>query len=194
MRMRPIYTIALFFWSAIVFSSCKESIEKTEALGSVDSLSTLTVRNVDAIETKSGRLYGRLEAPLMETYALLPEPYEIFPNGIKIRGYTDEGELETEITADKAIHKTKSKQERWEVYGNVVIINHIKKETMTTDTLYWDLANERIYTNAFVRMLSPQGLMQGFGMESDQRATNVTIMRPFNSYGIVARDTVSHEM
>jgi hypothetical protein len=64
---------------------------------------------------------------------------------------------------------------------------------MTTDTLYWDRANERIYTHSFVRMFSPQGLMQGFGMESDQQANNWEILRPFDSYGVVVRDTVSLE-
>ena len=191
--MRQKSTVALFFLSATLFISCKESIEKTAALSFVDSLSTQTVRDMKAIETRFGKLYGSLEAPLMEAYTLLAEPYEIFPKGIKIMGYTPEGQLETEITANRAIHRTKTSQERWEVYGNVVIINHIKNETMTTDTLYYDIANERIYTHSFVKMLSPQGLMQGYGMESDQRANSWVILRPFDSYGVVVRDTVSHE-
>ena len=184
-------TMALLFLSAFVFVSCKEAIEKTDALSVLDSLSTQTVRNMHFIETKYGKVYLRLEAPLMENYSLLPEPYEIFPNGLKVKGYTTEGELETEITANMAIHRTQSDQERWEAYGNVVVINHIKEERLLTDTLYWDRAHERIYTNAFVKMFSPQGLMQGFGMESDERATNVTILRPFDSYGVIVRDTVT---
>jgi hypothetical protein len=31
--------------------------------------------------------------------------------------------------------------------------------------------------------------MQGYGMESDQRARDHTIFNPFNSYGIVVQDT-----
>jgi LPS export ABC transporter protein LptC len=174
-----------------MFISCNESIEKTAALISVDSLSTQTVRDMNAMETKYGKISGRLEAPLMEVYALLAEPYEIFPQGIKVMGYTPEGQLETEITANIAIHRTKSDQERWELYGNVVIINHLKNETITTDTLYWDRARQLIYTHAFVKMVSPQGLLQGFGMESDERATNASIMRPFDSYGVMVRDSVA---
>ena len=188
-----LYIVALSFLSATLFISCKESIDKTDALHALDSLSTQTVRDMNAIETRFGKVYGRMEAPLMETFALLAEPYEIFPHGIKIMGYTLEGELESEITANRAIHKTKSDNERWEAYGNVVIINHIKDERMTTDTLYWDKANHRIYTHSYVKMISPQGLMQGFGMESDERANNWMILRPFDSYGVVVRDTVSTE-
>ena len=182
--------VALMLMGAIPFISCKESIEKTDALDVSDSLSTWTVYNMNAIEIKFGKVSGSLEAPLMKTYSLLAEPFEIFPNGIKAKGYTIDNQLETEIAADVAIHRSHSERERWEVYGNVVIINHLKNEIVKTDTLYWDRVDKRIYTHCFVKMTSPQGLMQGFGMESDERASNVTILRPFDSYGIIVRDTV----
>jgi hypothetical protein len=38
-------------------------------------------------------------------------------------------------------------------------------------------------------MYSPKGFMQGYGMESDERARNSIIFRPFNSYGIVVQDS-----
>ena len=38
-------------------------------------------------------------------------------------------------------------------------------------------------------MYSPQGFMQGYGMESDQRARDSRIFNPFNSYGIVVQDS-----
>ena len=31
--------------------------------------------------------------------------------------------------------------------------------------------------------------MQGYGMESDQRARNSVILRPFDSYGVVVQDS-----
>ena len=40
-------------------------------------------------------------------------------------------------------------------------------------------------------MYSPDGFMQGYGMESDQRARNSIIFNPFNSYGIVAQDSTA---
>jgi len=182
--------IALYALGAILFISCKESIEKTDALSALDSLSTRTVHNMKVVETKFGRVTQSLEAPLMESYSLLPEPFEIFPKGIKVLGYTPEGAMETEITANVAIHRTKSDMERWEVYGNVVVINHLKEERLLTDTLYWDIVKQRIYTHVFVKMFSPQGLMQGYGMEADERAQNIVILNPFDSYGVMQRDTL----
>jgi len=188
--MRPLFgkgglIYLLLLFGATTLISCKEKIEKTDALHATDSISTQTVHNMDLIETKYGRVHLRLQAPLMENYSLVAEPFEIFQRGLKVQGYTPEGVLETEITADRAIHQTTNSRERWEAYGNVVIVNHIKNETIQTDTLYWDRANQRIYTNSFVKMFSPQGLMQGYGMESDERAGNSWILRPFDSYGVV---------
>ena len=71
------------------------------------------------------------------------------------------------------------------------IKNVIKQDTMETDTLYWDKANEEIYTDCYIRMYSPDGFMQGYGMRSDQKARNSVILRPFNSFGVVVRDTTA---
>ena len=60
---------------------------------------------------------------------------------------------------------------------------------METDTLYWDQKNERIYTHCYVRMYSPDGFMQGYGMESDQRARSSILYNNFNNYAIIVKDT-----
>ena len=67
--------------------------------------------------------------------------------------------------------------------------NVIERQTMETDTLYWDRFAGTIYTDSYIRMYSPDGFMQGYGMRSDQNAKDATILRPFNSYSVVVQDT-----
>ena len=67
----------------------------------------------------------------------------------------------------------------------------MKNERLQTDTLYWDREKGSIYTHSLVKMYSPQGFMQGYGMQSDEMARNAQILRPFDSYGIISRDTAS---
>ena len=38
-------------------------------------------------------------------------------------------------------------------------------------------------------MYSPDGMMQGYGMRSDDRARNAILHNPFNSYGYSVQDT-----
>ena len=175
---------------AFVVISCKGKLGEAEAID-LSETPVQTVRDMFIVQTENSGLQMRAEAPLMEKYERGDTlSYELFPEGFNVFGYTDEGLLETRITSDNARHlKYTDGRESWEAYGNVVVQNLIKQETMETDTLYWDQKEEKIYTHRYVKMYSPQGFMQGYGMESDQRARDSKLFNPFNSYGIVAQDT-----
>ena len=175
---------------AFVVYSCKGKLGEAEHLDLEDT-PTQVVNDMFVVQTENGKMKMRAEAPCMEKYSKGDTlDYELFPEGFFVYGYDEQGRLETEIVADNARHlKYDDKRESWEAFGNVVVKNLIKQEVMETDTLYWDQKNEKIYTNCYVRMYSPQGFMQGYGMESDQRARNSIIFKPFNSYGIVVQDT-----
>ena len=176
---------------AFVVYSCKGKLGEAEALN-IKETPVQTVDDMFIVHTENGKIQMRAEAPLMERYERDTLSYELFPKGFYVYGYTDEEKLETEIVADRARHlKYKDGRESWEAFGNVVVKNLIKQEVMETDTLYWDQKNEKIYTQCYVRMYSPDGFMQGYGMESDQRARNSIIFNPFNSYGIVAQDSTA---
>ena len=175
---------------AFVVISCKGKLGEAAALD-LSETPVQTVTDMFIVQTENSGLQMRAEAPLMEKYERGDSlSYELFPRGFNVFGYTDEGLLETRITSDNARHlKYKDGRETWEAFGNVVVQNLIKQETMETDTLYWDQKEEKIYTHRYVKMYSPQGFMQGYGMESDQRARDSKLFNPFNSYGIVAQDT-----
>lgn len=174
---------------AFVVYSCKGKLDEAEAID-MENTPMQTVDDMYVVQSKNGKIQMRAQAGLMEKFDRDSLTYELFSRGFSVYGYTEEGLLETEIVADNARHeKYKDGRETWEAYGNVVIKNLIKQEVMETDTIYWDQKNEKIYTQCYVRMYSPDGFMQGYGMESDQRARNSIIYRPFNSYGIVVQDS-----
>ena len=174
---------------AFVVYSCKGKLGEAAVL-KLDETPVQTVRDMFVVQSENGKIQMRASADLMEKYERDTLSYELFPEGFAVYGYTDEGLLETQIVADNARHiKYKDGRETWEAFGNVVVTNLIKQETIETDTLYWDQKNEKIYTHCYVKLYSPDGFMQGYGMESDQRARDHTIFNPFNSYGIVVQDT-----
>ena len=174
---------------AFVVFSCKGKLARTDSKLKEDT-PVQTVRNMFIVQTQNGGLQMRMEADLMERYDKDTVSYELFPEGIAVYGYDEEGRFETEIVADNARHMTyKDGRESWQAFGNVVVKNHIKSEVMETDTLYWDQKNEKLYTNCYVRIYSPDGFLQGYGMESDQRARNSVLLKAFNSYAIVVQDS-----
>ena len=176
---------------AFVVYSCKSDLGEAAVL-KIDETPVQSVRNMFLVQSENGKIQMRASADLMQKYERDTLSYELFPEGFSVYGYTDDGLLETEIVADNAKHtKYEDGRETWEAFGNVVVKNLIKEEVMETDTLYWDQKNEKIYTHCYVKMYSPDGFMQGYGMESDQRARNSIIFNPFNSYGIVVQDSTA---
>ena len=152
------------------------------------------VDNMFAVQTKNGRVNMRIEAPVMEHYETDSLSYDSFPEGLSVYAYTDEGLLETVILSDDAKHftyKTRGAEEKWQAFGNVVIHNVINRQTMETDTLYWDQGANEIFTDCYVKMYSSDGFMQGYGMRSDDHARNAILHRPFNGFVVAVQDTTA---
>ena len=174
---------------AFVVYSCKGKLGEAEDL-ILSETPTQVVLDMFLQQTENGMVKMRAEAPKMEKYERDTLDFEMFPDGFFVYGFDETGKLETEIVADNARHmKHDDGRESWEAFGNVVIKNLINQEVMETDTLYWDQKNERIYTHCYVRMYSPDGFAQGYGMESDQRARSTILYDNFNNYAIVVKDS-----
>ena len=178
---------------AFIVFSCQGKLAEADTLD-LSSVPLQTIDKMFAVQTKNGVVVMRIEADLMERFENDTVSKETFPKGLSVFGYTDEGLLETTIFSDNAVHETRKtggEQELWSAFGNVVIQNVIEQQTMETDTIFWDRAEGEIYTDCYVRMASPDGFMQGYGMRSDERARNSIILRPFNSFGVVVQDTTA---
>lgn len=177
----------------VVLFSCSGKLKEADSIN-LDETPMQTVENMFAVDTKNGVTLMRMEADKMERYENDSLITELFPEGFYVYSYTDEGLLETVLISDKAHHKTfknAGKTEVWAAFGNVSIQNVIKQETMETDTIYWDQGTHQIYTDCYIKVFSPSGFMQGYGMRSDDKARDAIIMKPFNSYSVVVQDTTA---
>lgn len=154
------------------------------------------VHDMSILQTDKGETTMRMHAPLMQRYDFykdsMQQSYEFYSEGFFVDAYTDNGQLETTIVAEQAKHVTTPGRESWSAFGNVVITNHIKGERMETDTIYWNRVEKQIYTDCYVRMTSETGLLQGYGMTSDERARNSVILRPFDWYAVERDSTYSY--
>ncbi len=176
---------------AIIVCSCKSKLSVAEALD-MSQTPAQVVDEMNIVQTRNGRLEARVLASKMERYDNDTMLAESFPAGIELYSYTENGVLESTIVADVARHEHKKGAEDteiWKAYGNVVIRNIIKDETMETDTLYWDRKKQEIYTDCYVRMYSKDGFAQGYGMRSDEKVRNAYILKLFNSYTVVVKDS-----
>ena len=168
-----------------VLFSCKGKLGQAERID-LDAVPLQSVRNMFVVDTENGRLKLRMEGGLMQRFETDTSTYELFPEGFSVFVYDEDGELETTINSQRARHTMpKNGNETWMVNGKVRVENIEKREVMESDTLYWDRTREVIWTDCYVKIYSPDGFMQGYGMESDQRARNTLLRSPFNSYAFV---------
>ena len=178
--------VAITMLIATTIFSCKDDIS-TKSVSGIESLPTQIIDSMVLKQYTQGRVSFMISAPVLERYTNVKEPYDLFSSGIVLRGYTEEGFLETMIVADYA--KNITEVETWEAYGNVVINNYIKGETVETDTLYWNQKTHKIYTHRPVKLITPDGIMRGRGMESDEMMRDAVMGDPYDSYAIVRRDS-----
>lgn len=152
-----------------------------------------SVRGMQAMEYEKADLTMRMRCPAMDTYRYekdsIPITKEVYSGGFEVYVYNSDGLLESQLISEVAQHTIRDRQEEWLAFGNVNILNHIKGERIITDTVWWDKKQEQIYTDCYVVMTSPKGKLQGYGLRSDQRANQSTIMRPFDSFGRVVSDS-----
>jgi LPS export ABC transporter protein LptC len=191
-RHKPI-AIGLYLMAIVLFvlSSCKK-----EPTGDpIDPTATpiQVVKNMEVVQTVNGGVEMRMHAPEMRKYSYIVDSvevnYDLYTGGFSVNAFTPDGELETRITSKEAKHITTEGKEQWLAYGDVIITNYIKQESMESDTVYWDRREQKIYTNCYVRLSSPQGMMQGYGMESDEMARNAILLKPFDSYAVAEDST-----
>ncbi len=175
---------------AIIVFSCKNTLSEAEPLD-LQKTPLQTVDSMYMIQSVNGKLRMRVATGMLKRYETDTLSTEVFPDGIMVYAYDDDGNLETTIRAREArhTHDKRNNAETWKAYGDVVVRNIMKKETMETDTLYWDRKKQEIYTDCYIRLYSPDGFMQGYGMHSDEKARNSIIHRPFNSYSVVVQDS-----
>ena len=196
MNVRYIFrTLASALALAFVVYSCRSNLAEAEKLD-LGKTPLQTVDEMFFVRTENGRLKMRVESPRMEVFEHDTVAYDLFPQGLRVFGYSEDGKLETTIFSRAARHDKPAPGSRragevWSAYGDVVVRNIIQQETMETDTLYWDSEAKEICTDCYVKMSSPSGYMQGYGMRSDEMARNAILMRPFDNEFLIQNDSTA---
>lgn len=176
---------------AALLAGCKDEPQGSDI--DWETTPVQTVQGMQAQEYQKADLTMEMRTRTMDTYKFekdsVPVTKEVYRDGFEVYVYNEDGLLESQLIAEGAQHTMSGRNEEWLAFGNVNILNHIKGERIITDTVWWDKHAEQIYTNCYVVMTSPKGKLQGYGLRSDQRANQSTILRPFDSFGRVVSDS-----
>ncbi|MGM0496721.1 MAG: LPS export ABC transporter periplasmic protein LptC [Bacteroidota bacterium] len=149
--------------------SCDNDIETVNLLSEKSNFPDHSMTDANITHTKNGQVTVRIISPKINQFTTVEEPYIKFPEGLHVKQLDSTGTLTSEITANYAIYHQSDKL--WEAENDVVAIND-KGDTLNTEYLIWNEAEEIIHTDRYVRIKTPDGIIHGKGMEANQNFTN----------------------
>ncbi len=98
----------------------------------------------------------------------------LLENGVHIDFYNEEGEITSVLVSDRG--EVDDETQDLSGYGNVVIEGD-DGTVLETEEIHWENKTEQIHTDKFVKITSPDEIIEGYGMESDAGLNNYTIYR-----------------
>jgi len=161
-----------------LFISCTTDLEKINKISGSSNTMVEKGEEVEIQYSEMGHRKATVLAPLVITHGT-DNPSMEFPDGVRLYFYDDRKDTTSKLTADYGIYYTN--KEEMMVRDNVVIVN-VKGETLNTEELVWKRKDEKIYSDKFVRITTPEEIIYGTGFEAKQDFSDYTIK---NISGIV---------
>jgi len=104
----------------------------------------------------------------------MEEVYSEFPEGIIVWFYDGDTIPSGHLSAN--FGRYYEEKNLWEVRDSVVALNE-KNEILETELLFWNDAEDLIYTDKFVRITQEDKIIRGYGLESDPKFLSWTIKK-----------------
>lgn len=183
LALQPISTIftkassATALLALVVFTSCVENTNKEiKAVETEQERSTLTVFDLHTFVTDSGYYKYEFSTPEMHQFDNLEEPIIGFPKGLTFKMFDQKGtQLSSRIACRNAIYY--KKKELWELNNDVEAVTE-KGDLLSTEQMFWDTKERRIYSDKFVKITTQNQVITGIGFESDDSMSKYEIKSP----------------
>ncbi|MDL2255780.1 LPS export ABC transporter periplasmic protein LptC [Parabacteroides sp. OttesenSCG-928-G06] len=162
------------------YPSCtRDKGDVVEVAFDPDNTYTMRTTEISSLISDSGITRYRVESKEMLVFDKAGEPYWHFPQGLYIEQFDTLFNVQASIKADTAYHWYN--KNLWKAIGNVVVVN-LEGDRFETDSLWWDMEAERIYSDAYMHVQEVDGVdMQGIGFSSSQDMTDWVIRRPLGA-------------
>ena len=125
--------------------------------------------SVEILYSDSAVVRIRIKAPLLYNYLDSKNPRREFPNGILVEFFDENKNIQSRLTAKRAVQYDKTN--KFVVEDNVVV-RSIKNETIETEGLVWDESTQRVFSDRKIVITTAAEEIHGYGFESDYNFQN----------------------
>jgi LPS export ABC transporter protein LptC len=162
----------MFFILALVFLSCEEKIKPSIIHLSDVQIPSQESWNATIVFSDSGRIRAVLKASHILVFQ--DQDVTILNQGFRVDFYDENGKHTSYLIADSG--RVNEKTKNLEAYGNIVAVSDEGTRVETT-RLFWDNERNKVRSDAFVKVTSPNEILQGYGFEADQDLKNYVVYK-----------------
>ena len=169
--------VTLFFITPFFLASCKDDAKSSVNFTyDRETVPTMTTDSVNMLISDSGVIRYRLIAKTWDIFEQAKDPHWFYPQGLYLEQFDSVFNVVVTVKADTAWNFTARKL--WKLKGHVFVKN-IVGETFSSDELFWNQQQQRIYSDKFVKIDRPdKGILQGKGgFEANQQMTEYEFRR-----------------
>lgn len=170
MSPRIVSVILAFFLLCNLFGCQKEKPPRLANDDFQDAPEQI-IENMEVTFTEQGRRTGVLKA---DSVAIYRQGKVKKGKKIQVDFYDQEGQRVSTLTAISGTYD--SKAEEIEAQGDVVVVSD-DGVRLETDVLRWRKKTNRIFTNAFVKIIRGNNSVSGYGLDTDPRLEDLHIQR-----------------
>jgi LPS export ABC transporter protein LptC len=164
------FSYLLFPVSFLLLTSCeddKKVVKKEEYKGPISE-----VYGINMTYSDSAKLVVRMTTDVQLTMA---SEDKIFPKEIRVFFFDKFGNNTTKLRGDSA--RFIRAKNLYRIMGRVQIDNQVKHEILETPELFWSPDTKKIYTDKRIDIKTPDQVLHGMGMDSNQDFTDYTIRK-----------------
>jgi len=159
--------------ACMLFFSCKNEMEKISSFRQNDTIPVESALDIEYFYSENAVLKTKMTAQIMNRYEV-PESFVELPQGFMLEMFDSLGNITSSISAKWA--RKYEQKKILEAKYNVVVTDYVENKTLNTNHLIWDEGQDKIYSDKFVKITTPDKVIYGDGFESDQNFTNYRII------------------
>ena len=155
----------------VTVASCSSKMESLDNYNIDETFAEMSTQGLHTKYYSQHRLQTTIDAPVLDQFTTVKQPYWEFPKGVKVVFYDEKLKAQSSLTSGYAVYYTKKKL--WEARNNVEIVNETGTK-LNTEQIFGDESGEKVFSVKKVTVTDPDGTVivgkQGF--ESDMAFKN----------------------
>ena len=169
------YALYIMHYALIVaiaaITSCSTKMQSLDNYNIDETFADMSTKDLHTKYYSQHRLQTTIDAPILDQFSSVKQPYWEFPKGVKVVFYDEQLRAQSSLTAGYAVYYTKKKL--WEARTNVEIINDDGTK-LNSEQIFCDENGKKVFSVKKVTVTDPDGtvIVGKRGFESDMAFKN----------------------